>query len=242
MLDGFCKCATHAVFAALVFVPMAPVRGSSTNLALNPGFEQVGPGGPSTTFTGIYQGGPAAAAWWTVFNNTRGMIATELVPSTLPIGGVWMLHVVVDGNDNGIVQTFIEPEKTGPWRTESAAWVYVVKGAVTMGTGDGGDIIRPGILSHQKGVWEYLEGPNEVSPSNEIIFYSVDDDGAEFYIDNVSVIVPEIAGDVDRDGLVTICDVARILRSAVSGSPIGNRSFTVRDAVDALRMVGGLGE
>lgn len=176
------------VLAQAVLVCAVPLGLWSQNLLLNPGFNNPAQGVPPGTpvsYTGFCFAGNSAAANWTVFVNSCGTnISTVLVPSTLPGSNGYMIHVTTTGAANGIVQsgTFSHPN------TFSSAWVYINSGCVTIGTGNGGDT---GIdeATCETGRWfHFSKVPNGVSPSNEIIVYSVITAGADFYVKNASAV------------------------------------------------------
>ena len=150
----------------------------------NSSFEEVGPNGSSTSFTGLEGGGSSAANNWWVWNNTPGTTTTELLPSTLPNGGDKMLHVTTQWN-SGIWQPFL-PYNTGPNEVISSAWVYVISGNVGIGTGNGGNT-GLNVISSTTNQWQLLQVRNFVSPANEFIVYSTSSSGAEFYVDMARV-------------------------------------------------------
>ncbi len=166
------------------------------NLISNPGFEKPAAGvppGTSVTFTDCGEVGGTAAADWIVWINSCGTnISTELVPSTTPGGGKYMLHVVTNGNGNGIVQNFASQTKT-----LSSVWVYVNSGCIGIGTGDGGNTLQNDEMTCDTGSWIEFKAPSGESPSFEFIVYEVEvavrsgvlegPPGADFYVDNVNV-------------------------------------------------------
>ena len=167
---------------------------AATNLLLNPGFEIPATGVVPPAFvsyTNYCAAGNSAAADWTIYVNECGSdIATQLLPSTLPNGGNYMLHLVTNGGGNGIVQsgTFNRP------KTLSSIWVFINSGCVGFGTGNGGDTSETDEMSCLTGHWIHLQVPNGVSPANEVIIYSLPNPfngttGADFYLDN-GVVVP----------------------------------------------------
>ncbi len=198
------------IATALSLAPLASAGGG--NLLQNAGFESVGPLGPVVEVTGYSGLGWSAAAGWGIFHNTEGTTLTELVPTTLSGGGDLMLYVETDGWANGLGQTFI-PGGGGPACVEVRAWVYVVSGQVYIGAGNGGNT-GPNVWSQTTGQWELLVAENIVCPANQFIIYSGDVNGAEFYVDNVSVV--ELAcqgppGDFNQDGFVDSIDLATLL-------------------------------
>lgn len=154
------------------------------NLLRNPGFEDAG--GAPTVLTGSPIGGLSAAPYWTTWNNVSGLTTTEILPSTRPGGSKQMLHVSTQAGGAAIVQVFGEYDK-GPAKTTSGVWVFVLHGTVHMGTGNGGNTGADAVSTTQ-GQWEYLEGPNGVSPANEFVVGTKSPGGASFYVDDASVV------------------------------------------------------
>lgn len=154
------------------------------NLLNNPGFETPSGTGPSE-HTGPGPGSSAADKW-TTFNNTNGTTTTDLVPSLAPSGNRNMLHVCTTGDRNGIVQLFGVVGK-GPAGVQSSVWVFVLRGQVGMGTGNGGSTNDTDKVNTKVRQWEQLSAPNGRSPANEFIVYAVSQGKACFYVDNASV-------------------------------------------------------
>jgi hypothetical protein len=157
------------------------------NLLKNPGFEL--PSLPPTSSTGAAVPGSSAAPNWTTWNNSQATTTTDILPSTRPGGGAHMIHVCTTGQDNGLVQVFL-PHNTGPQHARSTVWVFVLRGKVGMGTGNGGSTGDHDAQSTQIGKWQQLQAPNGVAPANEFIVYATSPGGACFYIDDASVIAP----------------------------------------------------
>ncbi|MFP2928810.1 hypothetical protein ACLESO_27160 [Pyxidicoccus sp. 3LG] len=159
------------------------------NLLANPSYDTPNPNGnPVTTITQVPGGaGWSAAADWTMFTNTAGYIYSRVLPSARPnAGNSNMIQVNTLGWGNGLVQVF-KPFNTGPQKIIAGAWVFVLRGKVGMGTGNGGNTGLD-TLSQTTGQWEYLTASNGVSPANEFIIYSADVGGAEFFVDTASVV------------------------------------------------------
>lgn len=165
---------------------------SSPNMLLNPDFSVVGPSGTSTSYTGNAGAGPSAADRWILFNNGPATITTELLRSTRPGGSAKMIHVNTTGGGSGLVQAGFASEGTydgvfsaGPPHVIDSAWVYVVRGKVGIGAGNGGNTSIDAV-STTTGRWEFLQGCNVSTPVNEFLVYSMTD-GAEFYVDFAKV-------------------------------------------------------
>lgn len=159
------------------------------NLLRNWSFDLAGTGAATTlTTTNEHPsgGGPSAAAEWGTWNNTTSTTTTALEPSTLPQGaGGTMMHVTTTGAGCGIVQAFLEPDK-GPARAVTSVWVYVVRGAVQVGTGNGGNTGADAVC-RTLNEWVLVQAGNGRSPANEVIVYAADPAGAEFYVDHAWV-------------------------------------------------------
>jgi hypothetical protein len=178
---------TFFIWAIFLIVSIAFASAVCANMLQDPSFETLGPNGSSTSFTGFLDGGSpkySAAQDWLVWNNTSGTTATELLPTTLPGGGVTMIHVTTDEAMNGLFQPFL-PYQTGPDHAIGSAWIYVISGQVAIGTGNDGSTGFDTFTS-TIGVWKFLEAPNGISPANEFIIYSKGGP-AEFYAENASV-------------------------------------------------------
>ncbi|MBF2009493.1 MAG: VCBS repeat-containing protein [Chlorogloeopsis fritschii C42_A2020_084] len=154
------------------------------NLLKNSNFEIIEQSG-STTFSGLGFADITPAANWRLWLNESGTLTAQVLPSTFPLGGNTMIHVATNGLGNGLVQIFL-PQNTGPVRTVAAAWVFVKKGRVGIGTGNNGNT-QLDVISSTKNQWEYLEATNGVSPANQFIIYSASEGGAEFYVASASV-------------------------------------------------------
>jgi hypothetical protein len=127
------------------------------------------------------------AAYWTRWtqNNPGLVMVTDLRRSTLPSPlSARMIHVgtTISG---GLVQTFL-PEHTGPETVEAAAWVYLLRGEVAIGTGNGGHTTFD-VRTNVHGRWVRLAAANGVSPANEFIIYASREGGAEFYVAGAAV-------------------------------------------------------
>jgi hypothetical protein len=156
------------------------------NLLANADFAEVGPAGIYTTFTGDGGAGNSAAAHWTLWNNGPATIETELVTGSGPSGKTSLLRVATTGQDSGLVQVF-GSQDTGPGATIASAWIYVVRGKVGIGTGNGGNTSLD-ITTLSTGRWELLRARNGVSPANEFIIYSEPSAGATSYVDSAEVL------------------------------------------------------
>jgi hypothetical protein len=160
---------------------------TTSNLLKNADFSALASNAKRTTLVGNSMTGDAAAAGWTVYNNGPGATTTELVPSTRRPNG-WMIHVVTTNSKtnsgSGIVQAFL-PVSTGPGHVIASAWIYIKKGAVFIGTGNGGNTgIDARVTTTNK--WIDVRAHNGVSPANLFIIYG-QSPGADYYVDEAAV-------------------------------------------------------
>jgi hypothetical protein len=178
-----------------------PVRKS--NLLTNASFDTVGSVGNPVTVTTPVPGnaGWSAADGWLMFTNTPGYIYSRVLPSARPNAGTSnMIQVNTLGAGNGLVQVF-KPFNTGPQKIIAGAWVFVLRGKVGMGTGNGGNAGLD-TFSTTTAQWEYLTASNSSSPANEFIIYAADAGGAEFFVDFASVVdAPNLLKNPDFDTL-----------------------------------------
>lgn len=152
---------------------------AGANVLTNPDFSA---SGPSSTITGAPVPGGSAAPPWTTWNNTATTTTTNHLPVFMGRRGV--IHVITGGADNGLVQVWA-PIHTGPSAVTHMAVIFVARGKVGIGTGNGGNT---GVSSVTMGTgrWETIRGVNSVCPANETIIYSVGGP-AEFYVDYAAV-------------------------------------------------------
>jgi hypothetical protein len=159
--------------------PVAPA-----NLVQNPSFDR-----PRATvpppLTGSAVAGSSAAEDWTVWNNPDALTTTRLEPTTRPGASGQMLRIETTAPACGLVQQWA-PTDTGPAEAIASAWVFVIRGSVILGSGNGGDT-GADTASTTQGRWELLEAASGRSPVNELIVYAADAGGAEYLVDEVSV-------------------------------------------------------
>lgn len=188
------------------------------NLLSNPSFENFSV--TSTTFTGSGNGGSSAATDWYIWNNNNSTTNSLICPTDpscpgtpSPADGLHMIYVETNGAFNGIWQQWA-PTDTGSTNSTTTAFVYVVSGAVQVGTGNGGSTVQELVLV-PTGTWQQVTWFNTQlfnKPANEVIFYS-DAAGAQFFVDGVQVVdtsLPEPATLVLTGGaLVALGLIAR---------------------------------
>jgi len=188
------------------------IAAAGGNQLVNPSFEIAGPQGPVVVSTGYSGVGNSAAEGWGVFHNTEGTTLTELVPSSVPGGGQFMLHVVTDGFANGVAQVFA-PFNGGYACVDEQVTIHVVSGTVIIGAGNGGNT-GPNAFAEANGTFEVLAGDNAVCPANTFIIYSWTVGGAEFFVDLASVAPFDCQGppgDLNSDGIVDGADLGLML-------------------------------
>jgi hypothetical protein len=163
-----------------------PCASSLPNVLANPGFDATGPRGPSTLDVGVVFAGSfnySAAANWTLYLNLLGDIATEQLPADSMGAHGGALRVSIDADNGGIVQYF------GPAGIPGAAVitarVYVLKGQVAIGAGNGGSTGLTEV-STTTGAWELIRTAESNRPVTEVAIYSFGGP-AEFIVDEVSV-------------------------------------------------------
>jgi hypothetical protein len=183
----------QSFFVQAMLVCFVPLGLWSQNVLSNPGFNtpqaDVPPGTP-VAYTDFCYAGISAAADWSVWVNNCSPggddISTVLVPSTLPQSTGYMMHVVTDGNANGIGQTPFRSQETN---TLASLWVYINSGCVLIGTGDGGDTGLDEATCETGRWFHFLRVPNGVTPATEFIVYSLY--YADFYVKDASVIAAQ---------------------------------------------------
>ena len=172
-----------AVETARTPLPMAALAPCSANMNLlkNPGFEDTGPNGPSTSWPAQSSTNAAAASWTIHSDNNSAPLKTRLEPSTKQPGGK-MLHVIAGGNEGGVYQ--ILPQ--GLNKIAASAWVYVKRGHVVMQANAGSS--GPFAKSATMGKWELLQITTDGStPVDWFVIYNQDPQGGEFFTDAAKV-------------------------------------------------------
>ena len=163
---------------------------NSQNLLQNGSFNDVGDYSNRTNHTTAQninkgsKGWYSAARYWTVWTNTYGNLTTQLLPSTLNRNSK-MIKVNTKGRGNGLVQVFGK-FNTGPEVVEACVWILVEKGKIGVGVGNGGNT-RISMVLENTGRWERIMVTNAVSPANEIVIYTANNQDAVFYVESASV-------------------------------------------------------
>lgn len=164
---------------------------SPVNLAVNPGFEAPGAGGPVAPVA-CWQIGDslpatsAAAGWLMHTSNDGARVCSRLVESTAPgPNGRRMLAFMAGSNEGGIyqdVRSIVDPARAYMF----SAWVLVRSGKVGMsGTGSVGG---PSSFSTKIGEWEQLRVcTNSRAVTDILSIYNQDPAGGMFYVDRVEL-------------------------------------------------------
>ena len=178
-------------------IPVGYKTQTKPNILINSDFAAQLPGyACPQTFTNPISsegagGGTCLQNWntWGVANPMPDSytLTTNLLTSTCPYGTGKMLHVKQSKNGAGIAnQGFTE----NPAKAVASVWVYVVKGTIGLGIGNGGNTSNT-VWTCQTGVWIYLETCNldTQSPVTNFIMYNKNGgmEEAEFYIANPRV-------------------------------------------------------
>ena len=158
------------------------------NLLANPGFDVPTPGlSPptyATSFTGVDAGAASSADAWGLYNNSAGTISSELLASTDPGGGGYIISVSTPGPADGIYQFFANPMGV---MTESVD-VFVLRGVVDLEFWkDNGNTLLGSVASTMANQWETLTLNMTIGTPNEFVLYAGGGSPAIFYADNAIV-------------------------------------------------------
>src|SRR5262245_44236604 len=187
------------LMAVILLGVAADVRA---DLLLNGGFDIPTPGlsppNYPTSISGPSGGGPsgpASADHCLLFNSRDPTTSTELLNSTDPSGGGFMIHLTTNSNTTDPVNSFFNgleqgfPAQTGA--TTASVDVFVLSGPVLLAlfANDGATLLVPFILSSTTNQWETLSiTVPAVSNPNLLVIFSESTSGlGEFYADNASV-------------------------------------------------------
>jgi hypothetical protein len=193
------------VFLVLAFAIANPPSTWAGMLLVNGGFDTptsgLTPPNYPTSISGAGVHGISSADSWTLYNNFDATTSTELLPSTDPTGGGFMIHLTSVTNNagdptssffNGLQQSF--PTASGG---TASADVFVLSGPVILAlyTGNGSTLISD-TFSTVTNQWQTLTTTAPVGSNPDlVILYSYSTAGTgEFYADNAiveSAAVPE---------------------------------------------------
>jgi hypothetical protein len=124
---------------------------------------------------------PAPADHWSIVNRERGTTSVAVIQSARRPGGR-SLQISSTTAESGIVQWFVAVNRRP--RVFASAWVYVTRGTICLGSGNGG---RPliNVCSEATGRWEKLEAMSETCPATMVTLISGTAEGADFIVDEV---------------------------------------------------------
>ena len=158
---------------------------SNINLAKNPSFEVVGPGGAQTSWQ---MGGPnqppsAANQWLMHSSNSGAKVTSNLIPTNVPgPGGNKMLHFIAGGNEGGIYQTL----QSAPSKVMFSVWVFVRRGHVAIQPNGGNQ--GPSSWSTKHEEWEQLRVCTDGTvPTGMFVIWNEDPGGGEFFADRAEI-------------------------------------------------------
>ena len=126
---------------------------------------------------------PSLGRDWQVVNTKGGRTEARLEPATRAAHG-WQLHVIANKPRSGVAQTFAS-KTDAPTAAAASAWVYVVRGQVSLAAGPGGTM-KPGALSTTTGQWELLTATSTKAPVTQLVLLS-HDGPAEFIVDGAAI-------------------------------------------------------
>jgi hypothetical protein len=161
---------------------------------------------------------PTVAEYWMTHRYSASTeVTTDLVPTTLPHGLGWgettMLHVCTTGLAEIVQDLPVDPTRSV--YVKAAAWVFVVRGQVSLGMGPNAALVRAAATTTKVGEWEYLEGRNGVQPIGCLVIgcaVPTMEEGACFYVGHT--LVQEISEqewaviDSETRGLVDVSHLA----------------------------------
>jgi hypothetical protein len=146
---------------------LAAPSARAQNLLPNGDFQMPAPGiapGTLVSYTSppggsVAEPQSAAADWLMYLHEGDNTITTKLVPSTFPHApaGTMMLHVKVSVRDSGLVNY---TSRAYPGTLYTCVWVYIVHGAVGVGSGLEA-YTEPNLVLDRQGAWEFLDVGNQ---------------------------------------------------------------------------------
>lgn len=159
-----------------------PTKLQRDDLLRNAEFEE--PGDRPTELSGAGTAGRAAASGWATVNHSDATTTTRVVPKTEG-GGGQMLEVCSTGASNGLVQVFGE-SGAGPGSSVASATVFILKGSVGLGVGNGGATSVTTVASATD-QWLVLEVEHDDLPVDQFVLFSASDGDTCFLVDRASV-------------------------------------------------------
>jgi len=198
------RCAMGPLVMVALASFLLPSSVALGDLLQNGGFDTptagLSPPNYPTSITGLppFPGGISSADQWNLFNNQDATTSTELLPTTDPSGGGFMIHLTTTPSAsggptsfNGLIQSFA----TVPGAVASVD-VFVVSGPVIVALFGNSGFLGD-VQSTTSNQWETLTLTEALGTNpNLIAIYSNNVSGpAEFYADRASVtsLTPEPA-------------------------------------------------
>ncbi len=174
---------------ACVICFLLPAEVLGQNLLKNGNFNNVNPRGHETIFVrqDFRSGGDHAGAehWTTATSlNPGATVETEWMSSSFPVANNKQLWVRTTNGGIGIVQVFA-PLHGGPTEATACVWVYIERGEVCVGLGDGGNT-HCSIWLKETDQWELITVGNGVSPANQIVIAGAGG-SSTFYVASAAV-------------------------------------------------------
>lgn len=160
------------------------------NLLLNPSFEVADPTVPAGTPLVAADYGITAAKNWSFADNGTDRTmphTTQLLASTFPGGGERMMYAKTSGPSDGPYQYFLPRHDVGVKEATVRASIYLVSGQVRLQAGRAGGVSNS-LATAATGQWQHLEFNTGSNFITGVFIYAASAGGAEFYVDNVSVI------------------------------------------------------
>ncbi len=196
------KLSRHVLLLAALAACGLPAPARAGGLLQNGGFDTPTPGlsppNYPASISGVGVGGPSSAEYWTLYNNFDATTSTELLPSTDPMVGGYMIHLTSTPTSgsfsffNGLQQAF--PMQSGG---TASVDVNVLSGIVLVAlyANDGGTFIDQA-SSTVNNQWQTLTVTAPAGSNPDLIaiytYNGAANTGGEFYADGAGVqSVPE---------------------------------------------------
>jgi len=181
MPDGAIRYQAHEIAGARLERAVTRSGRAATKAIIDRHFEPAVPAGTPMALTGSGEV-PSAAEEWTIVN-TAGETTTRMELSTRR-QHVHAIHVAATKPGGGIKYKW--PAAQYANRVQSVVWVFVKRGRVSIGSGNGKPPMA-NAFSKSTGKWERLEAVNESCPAKMIVVQAASEEGAEFIVDHVRV-------------------------------------------------------
>jgi hypothetical protein len=165
-------------------------------LLTNPGFDTPTPGLTPPNYTASISGpsgglpGVSSADGWYLYNNSSETTTSELLTSTDPMGGGYMISVSTPGHSNGLEQHFSTVSEA-----TASIDIYVLSGNAWLALySNDGNTLLASVTSTTTNQWQTLALNVASGNPDTFAVYSSPGGGASFYADNAQVMsasVPE---------------------------------------------------